>query len=345
MVVSIIIPTFNRFDQLNRTLAKLLELNTSKKLFEIIVVDNGSTDTTAEVVKQHQIAHPTTTLKYFYDAIPGLLTGRHRGAQEAKGDILTFIDDDVLVSSTWLDTIIKVMSTKPEIALLTGTNLPLYESYPPEWLSYFWSECEYGKHCGWLSLMDFGNDEKEIHPNFVWGLNFTIRKNIFEQLGGFHPDNIPKAFQHFQGDGETALTRKAILHKYKAYYHPDILLYHLVTTDRMTIDYFKKRAFYQGVCDSFASFRTYNTPKILNKNLLKKIEHKVKIAQYIFVSKPLNKLKKSTNPIPKKITELFNELEAERLNGYAFHQNAYKENELVKEWVHKENYLDYKLPS
>lgn len=345
MFISIIIPTFNRADQLNRTLFSLLELKTDRNLFEIIVVDNGSTDNTKEIVEKYIEQNRNTTIRYIYDAMPGLLTGRHRGAKEAKGEILTFIDDDVQISSTWLDTILEVMSTKPEVALLTGSNLPLYESYPPKWISYFWSKDENGKKCGWLSLMDFGNEEKEIHPNFVWGLNFTIRKNIFELLGGFHPDNIPKAYQHFQGDGETGLTAKALIKGYKAYYHPGVMLYHQVTSDRMTIEYFKKRAFYQGVCDSFATYKNYNVTNETNSSLSVKILHKIKIAKYIFVSKPLSKLKKNTKRLPNEITKLFNELEAERLNGYAFHQKAYKENESVKEWVQKENYFDYKLPS
>ncbi|MCZ2223451.1 MAG: glycosyltransferase family 2 protein [Chitinophagales bacterium] len=217
MLISIIIPTFNRADQLNRTLFSLVELKTPKHLFEIIIVDNGSTDKTKEVIEKYINQNKGFTIKYFYDDIPGLLTGRHRGAKEAKGEILTFIDDDILVSETWLNTIYSVMSSRVDIGFLTGPNLPLYESYPPTWLNYFWSNHQYGKTCGWLSLLDFGNEIKEISPNYVWGLNFTVRKNVFQQLGGFHPDNISKEFQHFQGDGETGLTLKAIEQSIKVY--------------------------------------------------------------------------------------------------------------------------------
>lgn len=81
------------------------------------------------------------------------------------------------------------MLNQPNIMFLTGINLPLYESYPPEWLSYFWSNNEYGRDCGWLSLIDFGTTI-QIHPKYVEIPNFIIRKTAFEQLGGFHPDNI-----------------------------------------------------------------------------------------------------------------------------------------------------------
>ena len=99
-MVSIIIPTFNRHSQLNRTLQSLVTLKTPRELFEIIVVDNGSVDETSNVVKKHQQENKNLKIKYFYDSEPGLLTGRHRGAKEACGEILTFIDDDVQVSYT-----------------------------------------------------------------------------------------------------------------------------------------------------------------------------------------------------------------------------------------------------
>ena len=168
-MTSIIIPTYNRAYQLLLTLQSLVRLKTSRDLFEIIIVDNGSSDTTKEVVSKCQIENADITIKYFYDDTPGLLTGRHRGAFESKGDILTFIDDDVNLSTTWLDSIINVMKEREDIAFLTGPNLPLYESYPPKWLDYFWNKAYGGQHCGWLSLLDLGNEIKEVHPNFVWG--------------------------------------------------------------------------------------------------------------------------------------------------------------------------------
>ena len=206
MIVSIIIPTLNRCDQLNRTLLSLINLKTPSNLFEIIIVDNGSTDSTAFIVKKYQDENSNIDIRYFYDSNPGLLTGRHLGAKESKFDILTFIDDDVHVSSTWLDTIIEVMENKKDIVFLTGPNLPLYESYPPVWLSYFWSEKYNLKKMGWLSLLDLGNNVIEISPDNVWGL----RKNKFEELGGFNPDCITNQYKQFQGNSESVLTQKGI---------------------------------------------------------------------------------------------------------------------------------------
>lgn len=82
MHVSIIIPTLNRCDQLNRTLLSLINLKTPSNLFEIIIVDNGSTDSTAFIVKKYQDENSNIDIRYFYDSNPGLLKGLHLGAEE-----------------------------------------------------------------------------------------------------------------------------------------------------------------------------------------------------------------------------------------------------------------------
>lgn len=344
-MVSVIIPTFNRFDQLNRTLSALIRLKTDVLLFEIIVIDNGSTDSTKDVVQDYINSNKLISIYYYYDAEPGLLTGRHLGAKLAKGDILTFIDDDVQVSETWLDTIIEVMQNKPKVVFLTGPNLPKYESIPPLWLNYFWKKNKNEKYCSWLSLLDFGDKIQKIHPNFVWGLNFTIRKNAFIELGGFHPDCIPKKLQHFQGDGETGLTKKGFEKGYIALYHPKVKLFHEVPSSRLTFEYFEERAYYQGVGNSFSELRlqnrlykTVNEIQIIKKSNSIKLINKFKLILFYF-----GFLK--NNSIPIEIENLKKRFSQKEKEGFQFHQNMFRENNEVKNWVLKQDYFNYKLPN
>jgi glucosyl-dolichyl phosphate glucuronosyltransferase len=351
-MVSIIIPTYNRCDQLIKTLQSLGSLKTSFDFYEIIVVDNGSTDSTAIVVEQHAKNNPDCQIRYYYDKEPGLLTGRHRGAFESNGDILTFIDDDVLVSLKWLDTIIEVMSSGSDIVFLTGPALPFYESYPPDWLDYFWGPTPYGgMSCMWLSLLDIGNHIIEIHPTYVWGLNFTIKKSALYDLGGFHPDNISPEFQIFQGDGETGLAVKGKEKGYKALYHPGAMLYHNIPSGRLTADYFGKRAFYQGVCDSYTQLRKNNGEQSVNHALNWKGEI---IQKFIDTKKMVvGTIKKrysvkNLTPVLKQASEHKEEMlrfTKERYDaGFKFHQDAFSNSEKVRNWVLRENYFDYHLP-
>lgn len=323
-----------------------LDFNVSE--YEIIIVDNGSKDNTNELSATFINEYPKHNIRYYYDEIPGLLTGRHKGAAEANGEILSFIDDDVKLDATWLKTIIEVMGSQREITFLTGPNLPLYESDPPSWIEYFWKKAYNGKYCGWLSLMDLGNEPIEIDPNFVWGLNFTIRKSAFIELGGFHPDNIPSKYQMFQGDGETGLTVKGREKGMKALYHPKVLLYHEVPNSRMTFEYFDKRAFYQGVCNSFSTIR--RNAKLNNEAEIPLTNKKITLRNLVNYSKKvvngiLNKFVfKSTNETPSEVQELKKRFTLKTEEGFEFHQKQFTSNKLVKDWVLKENYFDYKIP-
>ena len=92
MKASIIVPTLNRSALLQRTISSLLAQTFPVGDFEIIVVDNGSTDSTRATVESLRKEHPKSRLRYVYEPEPGLLSGRHRGALEATGEILVFTD-------------------------------------------------------------------------------------------------------------------------------------------------------------------------------------------------------------------------------------------------------------
>jgi glucosyl-dolichyl phosphate glucuronosyltransferase len=328
---SIIIPTLNRANSLELAIKSFCLQKFSPDQFEILVVDNGSTDATKQVTEAAIAANSSHQIRYFYEPELGLLSGRHRGALEAKGEILTFVDDDIEADPNWLQAI-KESFDDLTVQLVGGRNLPKYEAEPPKWLEWFWPEHPYGKFCGELSLLDFGEQIRDIDANYVWGLNFSIRKNALFELGGFHPDCIPKHLQYLQGDGETGLTQKAKLKGYRAIYHPNALVFHTVSKDRMTHGYFEKRYFFQGVCDSYSHIRE-------NKRNNKSFKEKIK--------SPLRKIKQ----FGKKLISMEDEKDALKArfhhfyqSGYQFHQHAVRQNPELLDWVLRKDYWDYKLP-
>lgn len=343
-ILSIIIPTFNRASTLKNTLKTIVELDVDFSLLEVIIVDNGSTDQTAFICTEFINKNPDIKSKYIYDNVPGLLTGRHAGAFVAKGDILAFIDDDVELSKKWAKSIIETMENMPEVKLMTGPNLPKYESYPPNWLDNFWIQMpDEGRFCGALSLLDFGNKNKFIDPTFVWGLNFVIRKEIFIELKGFHPDTVPEKMQFFQGDGETGLSIKAKEKGYKAYYNPEIMVYHFVPDSRMIFEYFEKRYYFQGVADSFTQLRRQNGLYKKNDSLENAIPLFKKIKSFLkkfYLIRRKDKISYSlydTNNILEKCQEKYKE-------GFDFHQTFFQKNAVVSNWVLRPDYFDYNLP-
>ncbi len=332
-MISIIIPTLNRSPTLAIAIKSFVAQNFPGDEFEIIVVDNGSNDDTKQIVETAIANHPSAQIHYIYEPEPGLLSGRHRGALEAKGNILIFVDDDIQADVNWLQAIQESFAD-PSVQIVGGRNLPNYEVEPPEWLEWFWEEHQYGQSCGYLSLLDFGDQVREIDSNYVWGLNFSIRKQALFDLRGFHPDSVPKHLQYFQGDGETGLTLKANQLGYKAIYQPRALVLHQVSKERMTYEYFEKRSFFQGVCNSYTDIRQSNG-KLKSTSVKEKIKASLKVIKQKILTK--NKIFSEKEALKQRFHTAF-------LEGYQFHQNAVRQNPEILNWILKSDYWDYKLP-
>ena len=254
-MISVIIPTRNRCIFLRDALETILKQSLSPSDFEIIVVDNYSTDKTHKVVED--LNKGSGRIRYLFAPEPGLHIGRHLGAIEAKGEILTFTDDDIFADPRWLEAIAECFQ-EPEIVLVGGKILPKWEGLAPEWINIFQKKSEYGWHNGYLSLLDFGDHPSEVPAKYIWGCNFSIRKSVLFECGGFHPDGMPGDLVRYRGDGETGLCRNIEQRGYKALYQPKALIYHRVPAERLTVEYFCSRAFNQGVSDSYSEIRINN---------------------------------------------------------------------------------------
>jgi GT2 family glycosyltransferase len=345
--VSVILPTSGRARSLAGTLPTVLAQNLPADAFEVIVVENGAAAGAARAVRKAARRHPGRSLRYVHDPTPGLLTGRHRGALEARGEILVFADDDVDASPGWLAAIVDAFAD-PTVHLVGGRNLPRYEAPPPSWVEGFWYTPPYGgRACVYLSLLDLGDAGLDIHANYVWGLNFSIRRATLFELGGFHPDNIPDHLQQFQGDGETGLTEKATARGLRAVYRPAALVHHRIPAARLTVGYFRRRAFYQGVCDSFTAIRREPSSLAsappedtaparpardagIERGPLARLAARVQ-----------SRLRPAAAPTH---AEVEAEFQAAYRAGYAFHQNTVRGNPQLLAWVLREEYWDYRLP-
>lgn len=328
--ISIIVPTFNRAASLVRTLQSVAEVVPPNAPVEIIVVDNRSTDQTREAFNTISAKFPDRDLRYIYEPMPGLLSGRHRGAAEAKGGILSFLDDDVLLAESWVDALQDAFAD-PTVALVGGPSRPGYEVEPPKWLKDFWWQSDEDRWCGFLSLIDQGPSVKPISPMSVWGLNFSIRKTVFQTCGGFHPDCIPKTLQRYQGDGEAGLSLKVSERGLRALYHPGVAVTHVIPASRLTPEGLKQRNFYQGVCDSYAQIRR---------------ERQLPLAQQRFWKDWLRPVKRRVEKMLRNapIDQVRRLMARAYFEGVHFHQCEVRKDPKLLAWVLKEDYFNYSLP-
>jgi glucosyl-dolichyl phosphate glucuronosyltransferase len=251
--LSVSIPTFNRSSLLNKALESLLIQTYPTDQFEVIVVDNGSKDDTRSVALGFEKKIPY--FRYEFADEPGLHVGRHQGLRVAKADILVFVDDDIEAFPSWLEGIWSSFQEN-DVTLTGGKNLPKYEIPPPFWIKDMWDrKMEYGNCIGPLSILDFGDEKRDMNPYYFFGCNFSIRKEILLRAGGFHPDSMPQNKVRYRGDGESHVAAYVLNNGYRALYNPKASVYHYVPRERITLEYFCKRAFNQGISDSYTKIR------------------------------------------------------------------------------------------
>lgn len=254
MKATVIVPTCGRPDLIKGALRSLLAVDPRRFGAEILVVDNNRDEALSADLKD-TCAAAGDPVRCVAEPSLGQTAARHRGAREARGEVLLYLDDDVEVSAGWLETLVAAFED-PALGLAGGPSIPLFTGSVPPWLWDFLQPTPYGGwSCGWLSLLDIGQTVEAIDPVWLWGLNFAIRRRVLFELGGFHPDLVPPAVQRWQGDGETGLGYRARASGVRCAYLQDARVRHLIGADRLTPGYFERRAYYQGVCDSFTRIR------------------------------------------------------------------------------------------
>ena len=346
---SIIIPTHNRAEILQRCLHCICELENPDEDWEVLVLNNNSTDNTEEIINSYRKRLPN--LRYFQATDPGLHVGRNLGCDKAKGKILCYIDDDSFVSEGWLKGI-EMAFREPEVVLVGGPCLPQYEIEPPAWLNNMWNITEEGRTLGSLSLIDVGNEQRWISPYYVYGCNLNIRRDILEELGGFHPDAMPKELLRYRGDGETFVSRSIIESGYKAVYSPGAKIHHLVPASRATKKYFCHRAYIQGISSSFTQIREKRGLVVKNfRSENGDIESGNTHSSHINIMKICRFLKQGANSIknravnykrklfPTEYDLIRAEMQKAHREGFAYHQSEIKRDPKLLEWVLRENYL------
>lgn len=233
-MISVIICTYNRASFLPKALSSLCD--TSCPDYEVIVVDNNSSDDTAAIVKSFADKNPRVC--YVFEQNQGLSNARNRGIREAKGDVFLFLDDDAFVEKDYLVTVERYIADYPEAGAYGGRILPYFDGCDkPKWLSR-WS-------MGWLSALDLGEKVKPFTKGkYPIGANNAIKRYVIERCGNFNP-SLGRNGAVMSGGEEKDLFDRVRNAGIPIIYCPEMLLHHIIGKQRTTLAFVDKYA--QGI--------------------------------------------------------------------------------------------------
>jgi glycosyltransferase involved in cell wall biosynthesis len=242
MEITIILCTYNR----RESLAKALESVTASRLpetvsWEILVVDNNSTDNTRELTEKFARLHPGS-VRYVFERQPGKSYALNSGIKAARGDILAFMDDDVTVEPTWLQNLTAPLSDG-RWAGSGGRILPQSAWSPPAWVPV---TARYG--LAPLAMFDLGLDAGPLtEPPF--GTNMAFQKWVFEKYGGFRTDLGPRPGSEIRNE-DTEFGQRLLTAGERLLYEPSAVVYHSISEARLRKPYFLAWWFAKGRADA-----------------------------------------------------------------------------------------------
>lgn len=239
--IAAIICTHNREQYLGAAIDSLL--NQDYDDYEVLVIDNASSDRTSEIVKS-KLSNPK--LRYIYEPELGLSVARNRGAKETKASILAYLDDDAVATPQWLRTLIEVYNKYPQLAIAGGKVTLIFpegKTQPP------WMSDELTGNLGFYNLGDQLTfiDQPSLTPR---GLNYSIRSDFLETVGGFDI-NLGRKGKNLLSNEELYMTELALKQGWQVAYIPDALVAHNVSLERLQPNWFFQRSWWQGVSEYY----------------------------------------------------------------------------------------------
>lgn len=236
MDLSVVLCTYNRADWLAGALASLGNQTLDRERFEVLLIDNNSTDATAEVAASFQAK--MFNLKYLRETRQGLSHARNLGWQSAEGEFVAFMDDDARAAEDWCERIvITFRNVIPRPVSVGGKIIPLFESPLPTWFAPEIEIRSWGETAGFL-------DESRRRYGFS-GSNMAFPRKVLARYGGFSVDLGMQGRKIRLGEDSHLFSR--IQEKEQLFwYDPQLIVHHLVPRRNLQLGYRLTRAFAAG---------------------------------------------------------------------------------------------------
>lgn len=246
IIISVAVCTYNRAELLSACLQSLADQTADSNLFEVIVVDNNSTDNTLDVISKYFGGH--LNIRIVKELNKGLSHARNRGWKESVSEYVAYIDDDAIAHPDWVFQIKSFIERKPDVVAFGGpydafSLVPVPDWFPPDY--------------GVLSL---GEEERKIVIGKEWitGTNMIFKRELFADYGGFNPGLGMSGDKVSYGEEANFLV-ELNNNNIPVFYVPNIKVSHLVADYKMKLTWLLFSSYKVGRCfnQTFGANRSF----------------------------------------------------------------------------------------
>jgi GT2 family glycosyltransferase len=233
--IAAVVCTRDRFPLLRRAVRSLLRQDLARDRYEVLVVDNGSSDATGGYLAA---LHRAGRVRALHEDRPGLSRARNRALAATAAPLVAFLDDDAEAAPGWLRALIDAFAAEPRAACVGGPVRLRWTAPPPPWWEPALDEV--------MSGVDLGPRRAFVSfPRTPYGTNIAFRGDVFRRLGGFREDLGRKGARLAAGE-EAELCLRLEAAGQRILYEPAASVLHLAAPERACLDYIRRRAFAHG---------------------------------------------------------------------------------------------------
>jgi len=240
--ISAVICTFGRETLLASAIASLARQTLPCTDYEIVVVDNASRDGTPALLAT--MSAKIANLRPIDEPVLGVARARNTGARAARAPLIAYLDDDAQADAGWLEAALAAFAEAPEVGCIGGPVRPRWPESRPRWLS--------APLLSYLAIVDLGATRRPLAAGeWLAGTNAVFRKTALAAVGGFC-EALGRRGRSLLSGEDVEIVASLMAAGWPVVYDPDLVIHHTIPLERLTVRWFARRAFWQGISEAVA---------------------------------------------------------------------------------------------
>lgn len=278
--LSLIIATYNRAQSLLRTLRSVVSQSAVPELWECIVVNNNSTDNTAEVFACFAAENQGFDLRMVTETKQGLSNARNAGITASKGEYVAIVDDDETLESSYIESYIEFFDSFPTAMAAGGAVRAEYESHRPRWMSHYTERMIANPIDLDVVVTLFPSSRVPA------GGNMAFRREIFDRVGLFNP-RLGRNGQSLIGGEENDLFARLRAAGELLYFVPNAAIYHHIPDAKLTDEYFDRLSYNVGRSKALRAQSDEELSELMASERRKRVVTYILAALYTIALQPI----------------------------------------------------------